>query len=551
MNKKIKKASLVVLPFILLLTSCIPPVDSKLEEIVIKKVQITNPKTSTITGTVSLIEGVLSRASISGITIKLVRVYPPNFKGTKISDSLGNKSISVNENGQFIIPNVIPGDFQLQVSGFGTSSERNFSLKEGEVKKIDNIVLGSPAKTGTIVTTKEIILSGKVFLPNGDIAPKAIVADVTKGFTSIKVEAGQDGSFAFKTPPFSTPKTLEVTLGKVTTSFTVQPDQTENIEIPLLENSRPIIGRIIDSVNKKPVENLQVIVSDTSIGAVTNKNGEFIIKGVPLAPTNIDIGGLSGYIQKKQAIPLGTTSDQVDLKTIEIVPLGNLLVNVSIEDSIDHIEFRDLPAPDANNKYTRTTVSRLGKTHDDYDFYKSFSDMIFCGNVATQSSSNTNTGSSQRAIYYLSNAYAIKEPLQGVVQLEGTDIVKNFVYPVTPSLDPKPECPIPNSIEKKAATVYLENFVTTISIPGLPGGEYSISISISGHETQKGIKIVVPSNDTISTENIKLKLVKRIATVGDVTGKVMFKDIAGNKLIVQVFLMACQQLIKDLLLLHH
>ena len=122
MNKKIKKASLVVLPFILLLTSCIPPVDSKLEEIVIKKVQITNPKTSTITGTVSLIEGVLSRASISGITIKLVRVYPPNFKGTKISDSLGNKSISVNENGQFIIPNVIPGDFQLQVSGFGTSS---------------------------------------------------------------------------------------------------------------------------------------------------------------------------------------------------------------------------------------------------------------------------------------------------------------------------------------------------------------------------------------------------------------------------------------------
>ena len=546
MNKKIKKASLVVLPLIMILTSCIAPVDKTLEDFVTQKVQITNPKTGTITGTISLVEGNISKAATNSISIRVIRnqdIIDPKDK-KKIIERKGQNlgRFSINENGQYTIPNILPGEVQLFFSGVGTNTDRTTKVVAGEVSKVNNIVLGTVARVGGTIATKEIIISGKVLMPDGSPAPKATVSDVTKGFISIKVEAGQDGTFAFKVPPFDTPKTLEATLGNTTTSFTVQPDSTDNVEIPLLANSRPIKGRIIDSVNKKPVENLQVAVSDSSIGAITNKNGEFIIRGVPLNPVNIDIGGLSGYVVKKQSLPVGSTSDELDLKTIEIVPLGNLLVNVSVEDSIDNLEFRDIPN-DPNNFITRNNVLGLGSilipesdttAARNAAFYSRFSEIISCGNVpisvSSGASNTTNTSSGSFPQYYLSNLYRHPDGLEGVVQIEGTDIVKTFAYPPTPTLEPKPDCPIPGSIDKKAITVYANNYITTISIPGLPGGEYSISISINAHETQKGIKIVVPSNDTISTENIKLKRVKRIITVGDVTGKVFFKGIDGNKI---------------------
>ena len=63
-------------------------------------------------------------------------------------------------------------------------------------------------------------------------------------------------------------------------------------------------------------------------------------------------------------------------------------------------------------------------------------------------------------------------------------------------------------------------------INNIPGDEYSMSIALPLHETQKGVRVVVPSNDIISTELIQLNRAKVVKSFGDVIGNVV--DIDNN-----------------------
>jgi len=83
-------------------------------------------------------------------------------------------------------------------------------------------------------------------------------------------------------------------------------------------------------------------------------------------------------------------------------------------------------------------------------------------------------------------------------------------------------------LESFDVKVFLPNQRISIPINNVPGGEYTLSISLPFHQTQKGIKVVIPSNDTIATEEIQLSVVQSVVTIGDVTGKVLIKDRNGN-----------------------
>jgi hypothetical protein len=182
-----------------------------------------------------------------------------------------------------------------------------------------------------------------------------------------------------------------------------------------------------------------------------------------------------------------------------------MIVNMTIDNYPDRIDFPDAQKPTVPsigsglNAPFLDTVNGVGALN------------VPCVKSITQT------------IYYVSNGFVWDIPLTGTIQVEGTEILKEFTIPPTPSITPKPECGIGDN--KESVTVYLPNYQVAIPINNLPGGEYTLSISAPFHETQKGIKVVVPSRDTISTELVQLRAVKRVLAIGDVIGSIKIKDL--------------------------
>lgn len=57
----------------------------------------------------------------------------------------------------------------------------------------------------------------------------------------------------------------------------------------LAQSSGTVHGRVIDAATRQPVANAQVVISGSTLGAVTNAAGDYAIEGVPSGPQNLRV----------------------------------------------------------------------------------------------------------------------------------------------------------------------------------------------------------------------------------------------------------------------
>jgi hypothetical protein len=416
-------------------------------------------------------------------------VLDPKTKKAVLVEKKGQVvgTATVNSNGSFLVTNLRPGAVVVNVSNSSSSNDVPATIIAGRVTELKNVDFGAFNSGGT----STLNITGQVVKGDGTPVANARVEDVTGGQSGIFTTTNAEGEFTLPVNPFTTSRNLEITSGNQVTSLAVSPNQVDNLKIPLIANSRTIRGTVFDSVNRtKTVANVSVTVTGTNTSAVSDQNGNFTLRGVPLNETTLELNGGSGYLSTRVSVPAAGNGSDTQIQPVFIRPIGNLFVNIQ---------------PD----YTRP----------------------YPGSGPFQAATGlTNPVSVKDAIgkvsfYYNNNL--VFPALKGTIQIEGTTITKDFDVPPTPTLNPSPKDFV-SSTESTDVTVYLPNFQVSVPITNIPGGEYTLSVSLPFHQTQKGIKVVIPSNDTIATELIQMHVVQAVVTVGDISGKIVIKDRNGN-----------------------
>lgn len=555
-----KKTNKILLPFVtiaILLSSCTQdPTDKITIDLLreVSKASTTLPKIDKGAISGSIFDKTAATTNeISESIVKIIRaedIYELDSKGNPkkgpdkkeiIVEKKGQvlQTIKLKEKNQFLVTDLLPGAISVLVTKRQENIQVDSVIEVGKTTQIKQVIFGSQQADKAIITS--INVSGKVVYVDGKPVKGAKVADVTGGFTNTSTITDENGKFTLTENPFTNPRSLDISFGdpnisgSLFTSYSVSPDRTEDITIPLLADSRFVSGRVLDSVLKtKPITGLVVKVDGTNISTVTDADGAFRLKGVPLSAVNISLGGVKGFIDKSMAIEPAQTNDEKKLGEVFIVPLGSVLVNLIAENS-PIVRFdpssQVLAYSTSSGILTYSPVVLVPPTAGNLA-------VVSCQITAYQPSTIDEpttlkarltpnyvlltTGGNGSCEYV--NGIKYKTAVPGVLQFEGTDIRIPFSYPVTPER----EITIFSGLDKQTINVPAPNESFSIPVSDIPGGEYTISVSLAHHETQKGVKLVVPSNDIAATELIQMKLVRSILGLGDIRGKVVVKDVNGN-----------------------
>jgi len=479
-NSKIYTVPLLSLILIGSSSSCTSKLPADIQKAVSSAVTITSEAD---TGGISGLVKFSTDTSTSKVEVPVttIRIIDEAGKIIKIGD--------VNKNGQFLITDIPPGNIDISISNSVSSSDVKAVVVAGKITKIDTVTFGTGA-------TKSVTLNitGKVVDVSGNPITNAKVSDVTDGYISNSSITDASGAFSLPLNTFTKARNIEVSSGNLTTSTTITSDKIESITIALIANSRTLKGRVLNSVTKlKGVKDLTVKVPNTTISAMTDKSGYFTLKGVPLTPLTLEVGNIEGYIPAKISVAQASTSDTVTLDDTYIQPIGRLLVNLTADNCLPYYSGILSPSQATGKDLSCYTPIQKSATLTNYYY--------------------NNTGS-----YVMPNS-------PGSIQVEGTTKIQNFTYPATPTITVDEYI---SETETKPVTLYTLNYLQSISIDNIPGGEYNLSVALAFHKIQKGIKVVVPSNDVIATELISLELVEAVIGVGDVSGKVLLRDSLGN-----------------------
>lgn len=537
-----KKINKILLPFVItatLITSCVQDTTSAAVKKVLEdvsKASTTLPKIDKGAVSGSVFDKTLSTSNDNTeAVVKVIRaeeIYKLDTNGNPEKDPKTKQDIVIEKKGQvlqtlklkeksqFLITDLLPGAISVLVTKRQENVQADTVIEAGKTTQVKQFIFGEQQKEDITVITS-INVSGKVVYVDGKPVVGAKVSDVTGGFINTSTVTDENGKFTLIENPFTKARNLDISLGdsnasgSLFTSYSVTPDKTEDITVPLLANSRFLSGRVLDSVLKsKPVEGLLVKVEGTNISGSTDVNGFFRLKGVPLSSVSISIGGVKGFIDKRIDVEPAQTNDEKKLGDTFITPLGNVLVNLAAESS----------------KF-------INSSHDGYESfsYIGYDSALLDSNNKPRGcymGDGTTPLNNYRLLgngCYYENGYVYKEAIQGSVKFEGTNISVPFTYPITPTREVKYS--IVDSvglITQQTETLFSSNQRFSIPVSDIPGGEYTVSISLAHHETQKGVKLIVPSNDITSTELIQMKLAKSVLGMGDIRGKIIVKDSSGN-----------------------
>ncbi|RYX98685.1 hypothetical protein EON78_04940, partial [bacterium] len=334
----------------------------------------------------------------------------------KRGDSIAVETLNGRNN--FLIANLKPGNIAINVSAGSEQFDTVAKVESGKVVEVPEIILGSLNKT-TIKTGVNI--KGKVLRPDGTPVANARVSDVSQGAATNTVTTNAQGEFTMQVNSFTKPKNLEASLEGLTTSIVVNPDQTEDLIISLVANSRTVRGKLVDSQSKNPIPNMTVRSVEDNTSTSTDTNGDFVLRGVSTNLGTLEFGPLNGYVLKQIQINQSETNE-TSLGNIDVIPLGNVLINMVADNFPDPINF---PESERDNilQPGNTSLTPYLRTVDSISAIN-----LECGRGILPS------------VYYVSNPFFYKQPITGTVQIEGTDITQQFSYPVTPVFDPPPKC---------------------------------------------------------------------------------------------------------------
>ncbi len=509
MKNNLKRMPLILLAVVMGISACQPtlvnPDAAALEESLRNpKVVIPSTDKGAISGSVTFDN--TSNDAPPETTVKIIRdqdifekdkngkvVQDPKTKKDKILERKGQTldSIKLSSTGTFLVTNLRPGTVIVSISSAKQPpSELASTIEAGKVTKLRNVAFNQP-NSGAPQVHPTLSISGKVVRADGTPIASARVSDVTGGFINNFTTTNSEGEFNLPTSQFTTSRNLEISSDNLTTSLAVTPEQIENLTIPLIANSRSVKGAVFDSVlRNKVIPNITVRVVGTTISTVTDTNGTFTMRGVPLTSTTLEFSSADGsYVTFTQNVASSNDSTETDLKSLYIRPIGNLSVTLLAESSP-----------------VLTTA-------------------LFVNGVCPRGYSAIRVNSTTSNCYY-DNEFHYLDDIQGSLQLEGTNITKSFTYPKTPIYTVKEFI---TATETADRILFLSNLEFSVPLNNIPGGEYNLTVVLPFHQTQKGLKVVIPSNDTIATERVLMRHVLQVISVGDIRGKVLIKDRAGKQ----------------------
>ncbi|GIW21208.1 MAG: hypothetical protein KatS3mg068_0215 [Candidatus Sericytochromatia bacterium] len=504
-NKKI--TSSILLSLSILITSCSPPIDNKdiINLVSQNTISIPDSNRGAISSDINFNLGTGIVAPETTVRIIREEDIPERDKDGKIVKDSSGKDKFLERKGQviattkvvggrFLVSNLRPGKVTVEISNKQETQQIQTTVQAGIINQLPTISFNSVTSGGKRTT---INITGKVVAQNGTPIANAKVADVTGGKENNFVNTNAEGEFSLPVASFDTARNLEVSFNNLITSLSVTSDNIENLNITLIPNTRTLKGVIVDSVlkDKKPIKDVTVKLinsNNLNVSTVTDEKGNFTLRGIPLSPISLEIGNKEGFITKTINVESSTRTEEKDLGKIELQGIGNLFVNLVADNYLDINQYPGqgpFPDPPPFGAYT----------------------VVMNGTTTT---------------YYYNNTVVFEKPLTGTIQIEGTNIITQFTYPATATVEPAPQNIIGNV--STPVVIYKRNPAISVPIKNIPAGIYNISVALEHHEVQKSIKVVIPGNDTIATELIKLNLVAQVQAPGDIRGKVIIKDVDGN-----------------------
>ncbi len=436
------------------------------------------------------ISGIVSRGrSVDG------RLVPPETVANVIVSQNGTEvaRTKTDNRGRFYVANIPSSNegvrYLIEVPEVGYAQEE--LVFTGQVKDLSNIqVKAAVGDTQTITTINATLLD-----PDGQALANVTVRD--KEFSFRETTTDDNGAFVLETVSDQ----IEVVLGGATPPITVAVEEVERNPLVTVDinNIRSIRGVIKDSTNSNvALENVTVKIAGRSTSAVSDENGNYELNGVPLGPLSLEIIPPAGYAKTIVQIPPATFTDadgqrrpEDFVQLINLQPIGNIQVSFTSESALP-----------------------LGEYPCDVNYNCVFYEL---DGVAPPSEP------------YYNNRLAVLNELTATISVEGTDISQTVTYPATPLLDLKGTDRFGEAVTLTEA-YFPENAVISVLLEDVPGGKQNITISMTGHQTQKSISVFVPPKDTISTEEINLHRVKPITSIGDVQGiiKGIDPDVPGT-----------------------
>lgn len=418
--------------------------------------------------------------SISGIALvpTTEKTFVPAENATiKVISEKGEliTTVKTNDRGQFIATNIPPGNVKVNVSTAQSSMEIAAEVKAGKVTPLNQIKVDNALGGGTGPVT----ITGKVIDQNNQPIANSTVTDITGGKTTSTTITDSEGKFSLLVEQIEKTRNLEIVSGNLITSTAVTSEKTSDISITLIANARTVSGTVKDSVNTNvPVKSATVTVGGSSISTTTDDTGKFMLRGIPLNQLTIESSNVEGYNRGSIVLNAITPGERTDEITIYMTPIGSLRVNLARADSFKIKCFDEDCSPTGNNLSPCTQPKEAPE--DD-------------------------------------NQYVHGDTLEGTVIIEGTNIKQTFSYLPTPS---KPIYALCGAEKDLIGNVYLFNVIKSFEINNIPGGIKHVTVSMTGMETQKGLEVVIPSRDIVSTELILLYPVQPAVIFGDISGKI-------------------------------
>ena len=384
--------------------------------------------------------------------------------------------------------------YLIRIPG-STPASREELLFAGQVKDLSNVSLQSA--TGSADSRDPVTVSGTLVDPDNN--PLANVTVQDKEFNYLSTQTDASGQFVLE----AIGEELEVVINETTPPLSFS--SKDLIDNPVLtidsNNIRTVSGNIKDITNINiPLAGVSVRVSGRSTATLSDRNGNYTLNGVPLGPVSLEVtppdtgyGAIS--VQLPPATFVGDKAEDI-VRDIRLRPIGTLQVNFTSES--------------AQGGYCD-----LGYNCRRYDINPPFS--------GTLAADGTTSNDQSEAYYH--NTLGTINTLTATIRIEGTDLTQTVSYPPAPLITLRGTDRLGELVTIDEA-VTGANQIVSVSFDNVPGGAQNVTISMTGHQTQKSIPVFIPAKDTISTELITLYGVTPVSAVGDVKG--IIRGISAN-----------------------
>ncbi|MGV3523353.1 MAG: hypothetical protein ACO1RX_03975 [Candidatus Sericytochromatia bacterium] len=402
------------------------------------------------------------------------------------------KSVKSDALGRFYIDGIpAPTEGKDYTVKVGTLFERVNKLFPGRVLNLSSIESVVPPETNLQTITR---VTGILVDVDGNPIGNVTVRDKVASFRTTTTDAA--GRFSLEV----TGQDLEVLAGLVPITIAVEEfDNNATVEVDTT-NIRTITGTITDSTNTNVLfPRTRIKVQGKSVSVLADANGKFELSGAPVEPFILEVETPTGYAPFSVEIPPATFDSaqrpQPFEQNISLSPVGSIQINFTAESAPG---FDQLPC---------SFILNAGGGFQDFRNPQS---AINCFPF-------TLTGFNGSDIPEYDNTLAVNEPLTAFVTIEGSNNTQTITYPAAPFRILYGEDDEGNTV-RVSDRAKAPNVVMSVKLDNVPGGRQSVTVSMTGFQTQKSIPVYIPPNDTISTELITLYRVEPISSFGDVRG---------------------------------